>query len=111
MGALAPVSNQWITTGPAGSLLTKSIPLSLFNITPQKQGLDSMNGRFRPGQIVKLDTPDLHFRSHWRYIILDKQDDFGFYALYCLRAPPYRPQDLGRIHRLKSIQLVSVWSP
>jgi hypothetical protein len=70
-----------------------------------------MKSRFHRGQIVKLDAPGLRHRSHWRYIVLDSQDDSGCHMVYCLRSPPYRSQDRGRVFRIKPAHLTLVWSP
>jgi len=71
------------------------------------------NNKFLPGQIIKLDEPNLGSRSEWRYIILtgpivNEITGKNCYDAYCIRAPRYRKESLGKIHTILECHLIPI---
>ena len=69
--------------------------------------------KFSPGQIARLNEPSLGARSSWRYIILsepifNEASGRNQYDAYCFRAPAYRSEALGKIHRILECHIVLI---
>lgn len=71
--------------------------------------------QFSPGDIARLNEPSLGLRGDWRYIILSspifhEASGTNQYDAYCFRAPNYRNESLGKIHRIIEHHLVLIES-